>query len=144
MVVYICQCYSPNSSPRPFPPCPQVCSLHLCLYFSLANRFISRIFPDPIHMQYWVLIYGICFPLTCCLVAVMSSSFASPWTAAHQVPLFMRSPRQEYWSGLPFPSPGDLPNPGIKPASPALRVDSLPLSYQGSPPFWLSSVYIFN
>ena len=44
--------------------------------------------------------------------------------------------RQEYWSGLPFPLPGDLPNPGIKPlspASPALLVDSLPLSHQGSP-----------
>ena len=41
--------------------------------------------------------------------------------------------RQEYWSGLPFPSPGDLPNPGIKLTSPALQVDSLPLSHQGSP-----------
>ena len=41
---------------------------------------------------------------------------------------------QEYWSGLPFPSPGDLPNTKIKPASPALQADSLPLSNQGSPP----------
>ena len=41
--------------------------------------------------------------------------------------------RQEDWSALPFPSPGDLPNPGIKPMSPALQVDSLPLSHQGSP-----------
>ena len=41
--------------------------------------------------------------------------------------------RQEYWSGLPFPPPGDLPNPGIKPLSPALLVDSLPLSHLGSP-----------
>ena len=40
---------------------------------------------------------------------------------------------QEYWSGLPFPSPGDLPNPGIKPTSPALQADSLPLSHLGSP-----------
>ena len=39
--------------------------------------------------------------------------------------------RQEYWSGLPFPSPGDLPDPGIKPTSPALEADSLPLSHQG-------------
>jgi len=39
--------------------------------------------------------------------------------------------RQEYWSGLPFPSPGDLPNPGIELKSPALQVDSLPLSHQG-------------
>ena len=41
--------------------------------------------------------------------------------------------RQDYWSGLPFSSPGNLPNPGIKPVSPALQVDSLPLSHQGSP-----------
>ena len=72
-----------------------------------------------------------------CIVAVsrqvLSDSFATPWTVAHQAPLFMRIPRQEYWSGLPFLSPGDLPNPGIKSASPALRVDSLPLSHQVSP-----------
>ena len=41
--------------------------------------------------------------------------------------------RQEYWSGLPFPSPGDLPDPGIEPASPALQKDSLPLNHQGNP-----------
>ena len=50
----------------------------------------------------------------------MSDSFVTPWTAALQAPLSMGFPRQEYWSGLPFPSPGDLPNPGIKPMSPAL------------------------
>ena len=44
--------------------------------------------------------------------------FATPWAIAHQVPLFMGFPRQEYWSGLPFPSPGHLPNPGIEPTSP--------------------------
>ena len=48
--------------------------------------------------------------------------FATPWTVAHQAPLFMGFSRQEYWSGLPFPSPGDHPNPGIKPQSPALQV----------------------
>ena len=46
--------------------------------------------------------------------------FAIPWTVAHQIPLSMGFPRQEYWSGLPFPSPGDLPNPGTELASPAL------------------------
>ena len=49
-----------------------------------------------------------------------------PWTVAHQGPLSMEFSRQEYWSGLPFPSPGDLPDPGIEPRSPALQVDSLP------------------
>ena len=49
----------------------------------------------------------------------MSDSFVTPWTVACHSPLSMGFPRQEYWSGLPFPSPGDLPNPGIEPTSPA-------------------------
>ena len=52
--------------------------------------------------------------------------FATPCTAAHQAALSMGFSRQEYWSGLPFPSPGDLPNPGIEPGSPALQADALP------------------
>ena len=52
--------------------------------------------------------------------SVMSDSFAIPWTVAHQAPLSMGFPRQEYWSSLPFFSSEDLPDPGIKPASPAL------------------------
>ena len=59
---------------------------------------------------------------------------------ACQAPLSMEFSRQEYWSGLPFPSPGDLPNPGIEPSSlvsPALQVDSLPLVPPGKPPEWL-------
>ena len=51
--------------------------------------------------------------------------FATPWTVAYQAPLSMRFSRQEYWSGLPFPSPGDLPDPGIEPRSPALQGDAL-------------------
>ena len=50
----------------------------------------------------------------------MSDSFVTPWTVACQDPLSMGFPRQKYWSGLPFPPPGDLPDPGIKHASPAL------------------------
>ena len=46
--------------------------------------------------------------------------FVTPWTVARQAPLSVGFPRQEYWSGLPFPSPGDLPDPGIEPSSPAL------------------------
>ena len=59
--------------------------------------------------------------------------FETLWTVAHQAPLFMGFSRQEYWSGLPFPPPGDLPDSGIEPTSPALQVDSLPLSHLGSP-----------
>ena len=59
--------------------------------------------------------------------------FATPWIVARQAPLSLGFSRQEYRSGLPFPSPGFLPDPGIKPTSPALRADSLPLNHQGSP-----------
>ena len=63
--------------------------------------------------------------------AVLSCSshirlFATPWNVAHQAPLSMLFSRQEYWSGLPFPSPGDLPNPGMELWSPTLQADSLP------------------
>ena len=51
--------------------------------------------------------------------------FVTPWTVAYQAPPSMGFSRQEYWSGLPFPSPGDLPDPGIKPRSPALEADAL-------------------
>ena len=59
--------------------------------------------------------------------------FATPWTVAHQPPPSMRFSRQEYWSGLPFPSPGDLPNPGIEPRSPALQADALTSEPPGKP-----------
>ena len=52
--------------------------------------------------------------------------FVTPWTVAHQAPLSVGFSRQEYWSGLSFPVPADLPNPGIKPLLPALQADSLP------------------
>ena len=66
------------------------------------------------------------------------------WTVACQAPLSMGFSRQEYWSGVPCPPPGDLPNPGIEPQSPALQADSLPLSHQGSPPLFHICMYIFN
>ena len=53
-------------------------------------------------------------------VAQFVQLLATPWTVAHQAPLSVRFPKQEYWCGLPFPSPGDFPNPGIEPTSPAL------------------------
>ena len=66
------------------------------------------------------------------VVAVVSDS-ATPWTVARQAPLSMGFSRQEYWSGLPFPSPGDLPKPGIESGSPALQADSLPNEPPGKP-----------
>ena len=60
------------------------------------------------------------------LVAQSCLIVHDPWTIAHQAPLSMELSRQEYWSGLPFPSVEDLPDPGIEPGSPALQADSLP------------------
>ena len=59
--------------------------------------------------------------------------FTTPWTAAYQAPPSMGFSRQECWSGLPFPSPGDLPNPGIEPRSPTLQADALPSEPPGKP-----------
>ena len=58
--------------------------------------------------------------------------FVTPWTLAHQAPLSMGFSRQEYWSGLAFPPPGNFPNPRVKPMSPALQVDFLPVSHLGN------------
>ena len=69
-----------------------------------------------------------------CSVAQLYSLFATPWTITHQALLSMEFPRQEYWSGLPFPSPGDLPE-WIEPAAPAWQVGSLALNHLGSPPY---------
>ena len=71
------------------------------------------------------------------MCSVISDS-ETPWILVCQAVLSMGFRRQEYWSGLPFPPPEDLPNPGIKPmssAAPAFQADSLPLSHWGSP--WL-------
>ena len=65
----------------------------------------------------------------------MSKSLCNPWTVAHQAPLPLKFSRQEYWSGLPVPSSGDLPNQGIEPGSPALQANSLrfePLASQSN------------
>ena len=66
--------------------------------------------------------------------------FATPWTVAHQAPRSLGFSRQEYRSGLQFPSPGDLPDPGIKPGSPALQVDALPSEPPGKPSLGLSKL----
>ena len=69
------------------------------------------------------------------LVAKSCLAFAIPWTVACQAPLSMGFFRQEYWSGLPCPPPGNLPNPGIESRSPTLQVDPLPSEPPGKPIF---------
>ena len=65
--------------------------------------------------------------------------FVTPWTIAYQAPLSLGFSRQEYWSGLPFPSPGDLLYPGIEPRSPALWADALSSKPPGKPNY----IYIY-
>ena len=71
-----------------------------------------------------------------CAVKVKSLSrvrlFVTPWTVAYNAPLSVGFSRQEYWSGLPFPSPEDLPDPGIEPGSPTLWADALPSEPPGN------------
>ena len=67
------------------------------------------------------------------VLVTQSCLTVTPWATARQAPLSMEFSRQEYWSGLPFPSPGDLPNPGIEHGSPALQADSLPSEPPGKP-----------
>ena len=66
-------------------------------------------------------------------VAQLCPLFVTPWTVAYQAPPSLVFPRQEYWSGLPFPSPGVLPIPGIEPSSPALQAASLLSEPPGKP-----------
>ena len=68
--------------------------------------------------------------------------FATPWTVAYQAPPSMGFSRQEYWSGLPLPSPGDLPNPGIEPGSPAFQADALTSKPPGKPRILLLSLLL--
>ena len=70
------------------------------------------------------------------------SGSAAPWMTAHQAPLSMEFSRQEYWSGLPFPSPGGLLDLGTEPWSPALQADSLPTEPPGKPLDYLGGPYV--
>ena len=92
-----------------------------CNCFQIHMNFLNKIditvnkpFQDIVLVLSW---FGLC----------------DPHTVSHQAPLYMGFSRQEYWSGLPYPSPGDLPDPGIEPRSPALQVDSLLSEQQGKP-----------
>ena len=69
--------------------------------------------------------------------------FATPWTVACQAPPSMEFSRQEYWTGLPFPSPGDLPDPGIKPGSPTLQADALPSEPPGKSHLYYKKCFLF-
>ena len=109
----------------------------------LLKCFICLSWDDHVVFYFILLMYNsmlhwlIDFPMLNCLggglVTKSHGTLVTLWTVARQDPLSLGFPRQEYWSRLLFPSPGDLPKPGIEPTSPALQADSLPGSHQGSP-----------
>ena len=94
---------------------------------------------NPLWRTEWKLLKNLRLQLLCVCVYVSACvncfshiQLLCDWTIARQAPLSMEFSRQKYWSRLPFPSPGDLPDPGTKPESPALQVYLYPLSHQGS------------
>ena len=112
-------------------------SIHQSIHLSVCTSLLSgTMLPSSL------ILYFPCFslrirphppqPLYVLSCLVMSNS-VTPRTAACQALLSMGFSRQEWWSGLPCPPPGDLPNPGIEPRSPALQVDSLPIELPGKP-----------
>ena len=82
--------------------------IHICVHIYIHTHTYT-----PMYMYTHIYCCG-------CLVTKSCPTLVTPWFIAHQAPLPMGFPREEYWSGLPFPSPGDLPSPGIEPASPEL------------------------
>ena len=112
-------------------------NLFRTLSYSVAYQWLhSKGRVEDCFSSLYVLYFSIrCSGRVCVCVWALShvQLFVTPWTLAHQAPLSMEFSRQEYWSGLPFPSPGHLPNPGIKPGSPVLQADSLPSKPPGKP-----------
>ena len=111
---------------------------------NLTERFKYTWHPDTLlyycitlsiaHKSWWHLSASFANESESCSAA---SNSATPWTVSHWTPLSIEFSRQEYWSGLPFTSPGDLPNSGIKPRSPALQVYYLPSEPPGEAPLLL-------
>ena len=114
------------------------CTLLLAFYILTWTMYLWRTLHKILYVILW---YDPLFRK--CIMFSGVRLFAAPWTVACQVPLSMEFFRHEYLSGLPFPPPGDLPNPGIQPRPPALalQVDSLPSEPSGKP-IWMH-VYIY-
>ena len=112
---------------HPLPPVPNPWKNDLPWNWSLAPKRLGthRLFLK----DSWIILLLKCLLLSCV------QFFVTPWIIVHQAPLSMGFPRQEYWSGLPFPSPGDKPDPGMELSSPALQANSLPSEPLGKPHF---------
>ena len=132
--------------------------LRLCNLWSLIAFIICRLFVDIFgHFKIGLFVFLLLSCKVLCVfceqfsyqkVKVKSLShvwlFAIPWTVAHQAPPSMGFSKQEYWSGLPYASPGDLPDPGTEPGSPALQTDALPSEPPGKPSlirYWFANIF---
>ena len=102
-------------------------------FFSVISCFLCALFPRLYHYCSIPLYMLQLINVRACLISCVQL-FVTLWTIAYQVPLFMEFSRQEYWSGLPLPPPGDLPDPGIKPVSPALAGRFFTTVPPGKPP----------
>ena len=107
-----------------------------------SNRLVQTQYSHPVPYETDILNHSIVSEWVKSLSRVWL--FATPWTSAYQASPSMGFSRQEYWSGLPFPSPGDLPDPGIEPGSPTLEADALTSEPQGSPNHSISSSQIWH
>jgi len=118
----ICDCSSVHPDITP-PPSPRLApgGVQEAFQIYLPIRKLQETFKDSHQFGYATL----WTPWLVSKSHSVMSDFVTPWTVAHQAPLSMGFSRQERWSGFPFPSPGDLPNPTIEPRSPALQADSL-------------------
>ena len=108
---------------------PVTCNPREPITFDLDIRFQQVCLTECFSRVYMCVCVCVCV----CVLLSHVRLFATPWAVARQPPLSMGFSRQGYWSELPFPSPEDLPDPGIKPWSPSLRADSYHLSYREIP-----------
>ena len=125
------------------PPRLEQCSVFsfiwVCWHSSPASHVVylwrfSSVYNSMFSLELQIIFFCICLAFSVHACSIVSDS-VTPWAVAHQASVSMEFSRQEYWSGLPFPPPGDLPDPGIEPmspASPSLQANSLPLSHRGS------------
>ena len=109
--------------------------LVLCFKFVILDNISTALLANSLNLSKF-------FCCCCHLFAKTCPTLATPWTVACQAPLSMGFSRQEYWNGLPFPSPGDLPDPGMEHRSSALQAEALPSEPPGSLNIWKFSVHI--
>ena len=121
---HVCTCVHVYTCVHMCVLCTHVCvHVHVCMCVHMCVRVCACVCMCVGAYNFW----------SCSFSCSVMSDSVTPWTVAHQGPLTTGFSRQEYWSGLPFPSPGDPPDPGIEPASPALAGGFFTTERQGSP-----------